>query len=144
MEFAELLAGDFAVICRAFRPTTHVNDAPSRQLRILVVDDEEFIRAAIKLCLKSDGHSVEEASSGEEALTIFQQGPFDLVLTDQSMTGITGAELALAIKQQARSCPVVMVTAYALILPPTLPGVDVILAKPFEREELREAIRKVC
>lgn len=115
----------------------------SRQLRILVVDDEQFIRASIKLCLSSDGHLVEEAGSGEEALEVFQRAAFDLVVTDQTMGGISGAELALAVKQQAPSCPVLMVTAYALMLPPKLPGIEFILAKPFRREDLRAAIGKV-
>jgi CheY-like chemotaxis protein len=117
-----------------------VSKPPPRPLRILVVDDEELIRLSIKLCLKSDGHVVVGAGSGEEALAKFQADQFDLVLTDQTMAGMKGTELAGAIKQRATACPVVMITAYAQMLPPTLPCVDCIVSKPFTRDELRKAI----
>ena len=114
-----------------------------RQLRILVVDDEELICVSIKMVLKCDGHVVDTAGSGEEALLMFASGGFDLVITDYSMSGMKGTELAAAIKAGAAKCPVVMITAYAQMLPPTLPGVDHIVSKPFSRQDLRDAIAKV-
>lgn len=114
-----------------------------RQLRILVVDDEELICASIKMVLKCDGHVVDTAGSGEEALLMFASGGFDLVMTDYSMTGMKGTELAMAIKAGAATCPVVMITAYAQMLPSKLPCVDYIVSKPFSRQDLREAIATV-
>jgi CheY-like chemotaxis protein len=114
-----------------------------RRLRILVVDDEDLIRAAIKMMLQSDGHLVDTAASGEDALSIFASGMFDLVMTDYAMAGMKGTELAAAIKNRAAECPVVMITAYAEMLPPTLPHVDCIVSKPYSRESLREAIARV-
>jgi CheY-like chemotaxis protein len=114
-----------------------------RSLRILVVDDEELICISIRMLLKSDGHVVTIARSGEEALRIFKESLFDLVLTDYSMSGMKGTELAAAIKATAPSCPVVMITAYAQMLPAVLPSVDRIISKPFKREELRQAIDEV-
>lgn len=120
-----------------------MNSPAIHPLRILVVDDEALICDTVKLILKSDGHFVETAGNGPEALAKFQRGSFDLVVTDYSMPEMTGDELAAAIKAGAATCPVVMITAYAGMLPSPLPGVDCIISKPFQRHELRAAIARL-
>jgi CheY-like chemotaxis protein len=119
---------------------------PFPQRRILVVDDEPFVCDAVKMMLAFDGHSVETASSGKDALAIFDKTKFDLVITDFAMPMMKGDELALAIKARNPRQPVVMITAYAEMLQSTgspLPGVDFIISKPFLLENLREAISRV-
>jgi two-component system chemotaxis response regulator CheY len=77
---------------------------------------------------------------------MFQEGQFDLVITDFEMPGMKGDELAAAIKAQAPNQPVVMITAYAEMLQASgnpLTGVDLTISKPFLLENLREAIAKV-
>src|SRR5438477_5790713 len=115
--------------------------------RILVVDDEPFVCDAVKMMLNFDGHLVETASNGKEALDMFEQGKFDLVITDFSMPSMKGDELAAAIKARAPGQPVVMITAYAEMLQSSgnpLKGVDFVISKPFLLENLREAIAKVA
>lgn len=117
---------------------------PSR--KILVVDDEPFVCDAVRMMLAFDGHQVETANSGEEALSRFENGKFDLVITDFAMPAMKGDELAKAIKQRAPGQPVVMITAYAEMLQSSgnpLSGVDVVISKPFLLDNLREAIEKV-
>ena len=117
------------------------------QRRILVVDDEPFVCDAVKMMLNFDGHVVETASNGKEALALFDQGKFDLVITDFAMPSMKGDELAAAIKARAPNQPVVMITAYAEMLQTgghPLKGVDFVISKPFLLENLREAIAKVC
>jgi len=119
---------------------------PFPQRRILVVDDEPFVCDAVKMMLAFDGHSVETASSGKDALALFDKTKFDLVITDFAMPMMKGDELALAIKARNPRQPVVMITAYAEMLQSTgspLPGVDFIISKPFLLENLREAISRV-
>lgn len=114
--------------------------------RILVVDDEPFVCDAVKLMLAFDGHEVETANSGKQALTVFEKGKFDLVITDFAMPEMKGDELAAAIKSRAPGQPVVMITAYAEMLQASgnpLLGVDFVISKPFLLENLREAIVKV-
>lgn len=115
------------------------------QRRILVVDDEPLVCDAVKMMLNFDGHIVETANNGKEALEMFEKGKFDLVITDFSMQPMRGDTLALAIKERAPKQPVVMITAYAEMLQASgnpLKGVDHLISKPFLLENLREAITK--
>src|SRR2546427_10816236 len=98
------------------------------------------------MMLNFDGHVVETANCAQDALAMFDQGKFDLVITDFSMPNMKGDELAAAIKARAPNQPVVMITAYAEMLQSSgnpLKGVDFVISKPFLLENLREAIAKV-
>src|SRR5438552_12213307 len=117
------------------------------QGRILVVCDEPLVCGAVKMWLTFDGHVVETASNGKEALAMFEVGKFDLVITDFAMPNMKGDELAATIKARAPKQPVVMITAYAEMLQASgnpLPGVDFVISKPFLLEDLRQAISKVA
>ncbi len=114
--------------------------------KILVVDDEPFVCDAVKMMLSFDGHTVETASNGKQALEILQRDRFDLVITDYAMPSMKGDELAAHIKSRTPGQPVVMITAYAEMLQASgnpLRGIDFIISKPFLLENLREAIAKV-
>ena len=116
---------------------------PPVSRRILVVDDEPLVRDAIRCVLRFDGYSVEIAANGEEALALFQKSNFDLIITDYDMPGITGDQLAVAIKALQPLQPILMVSAHGEQLRSeshNLTVVDAILTKPFHIEELREAI----
>jgi CheY-like chemotaxis protein len=110
--------------------------------RILVVDDEKFVCDAVKMMLNFDGHTVQTASSAAEALSILEKDKFDLVITDYDMPVMRGDELAKQIRGRNPRQPIVMITAYAEMLPDPLPGVDCIISKPFLLENLRQAIAK--
>jgi len=111
--------------------------------RILVVDDEPYVCDAVRMMLAFDGHQVETAGSGKDALALFAKGKYDVVITDYAMPAMKGDELALAIKNLAPEQPIVLITAYAEMLKSAenpLTGVDFIVSKPFLLENLREAI----
>jgi CheY-like chemotaxis protein len=113
--------------------------------RILVVDDEPFICDAVKMMLSFDGHSVQTATNGVDALSLFDREKFDLVITDLTMPIMRGDELADAIKARDPKLPVVMITAYAETIRDSAhapASVDFIISKPFLLEHLREAIAK--
>lgn len=109
--------------------------------RILVVDDEALICESIRLLLAYDGHRVETAGSGEEALRRFEAGEFDLVFTDFAMPGMKGDELAAAIKNRAPDKPVILLTAF----PPAykVAAIDLVITKPFYLSTLRDGIETV-
>jgi CheY-like chemotaxis protein len=115
--------------------------------RILVIDDESLVRDALRMMLAYDGHVVQTAENGREALALFEIGKFDVVITDFAMPFMSGDELAVAIKARDAHQPVVMITAYAELLGPPdhLPaGIDYIIGKPFLVEDLRLAIATVA
>jgi DNA-binding NtrC family response regulator len=116
------------------------------QKKILVVDDEPMVCAALEMMLKFDGHEVVTAGNAKVALGLFDRDQFDLVITDYSMPEMKGDELAAAIKTRLPRQPVVMITAHAEMLKSSgapLPGVDQIIGKLFLLENLREAIKNV-
>lgn len=124
-----------------------MSDTASHKRRILVVDDEPLVCDALRLMLQYDGHHVEIAHSGPEALARFKPGEFDIVITDFSMAAMKGDELATTIKARSPKQPVIMITAYAEVIQSTaqdLSAVNAVLSKPFQIENLREAIAKAA
>jgi CheY-like chemotaxis protein len=110
---------------------------------ILLIDDQPGVRQSCSQLLGIDGHTVEEASSGLEALALFATGRFDLVVTDFSMPGINGAELGWILKELVPSQRVLMITGFANALEGSEDSVDGILPKPFSLDELRQAISQL-
>jgi CheY-like chemotaxis protein len=110
--------------------------------RILVVDDEPGIQQSLSLLLGFDGHQVQVAGSGEEALEKFKPGQYDMVITDFSMAGIKGDELAAALKKLEPTIPVLLLTAFPPAQKPQ--AIDLLMTKPFYVASLREAIAKLC
>lgn len=119
---------------------------PPRPLRILVIDDEPLVLKVVAACLASDGHTVEEATSGRQALEKFGSGRFDLVLTDLAMPGMDGVSLAHAIKQAAPGTPVILLSGFADQLEASNDRTgtfDLILTKPVGLEQLRRALAQL-
>jgi len=100
--------------------------------RILVVDDEPLVRESIKMVLNMDGHRVETVSNGAEALEKLAQREYDVVFTDHKMDGMSGEELARAIKAKYPVQIVIMLTAYGDQLIQRRPLVDFVLTKPID------------
>jgi two-component system response regulator MprA len=114
--------------------------------RILVVDDEPMVCDSIKRMLEFDGHQVEMATSGQQALEVLQNAKFDLIMIDYRMPVMTGDKLAGLIKARAPHLPILLISATAQVLEQSqepLAGVDLMISKPFPLEELREAIVRV-
>jgi two-component system, cell cycle sensor histidine kinase and response regulator CckA len=110
---------------------------------ILLVDDEPSVRSATSLMLNLDGHAVTVASSGAEALGLFSEGQFDLVITDFAMSDMNGDELVIRLKKLSPRTPAVMITGHDKRFGSADNPVDAILFKPYRLEDLRSAIAKV-
>lgn len=114
--------------------------------QILVVDDEPSVCKAIQMMLKYCGHNVLTASDGPEALAMFAQSQFDLIITDYLMPQMKGDQLVTQIKRCRPDQRIIMATAFAedfLAYGKPAGGVDYVLSKPFSLDELRNAISRV-
>ncbi len=113
--------------------------------RILVVDDDPIISKSVQLLLQADGHQVTTADVSSQALGLLDQHGFDLAMIDYTMPEMSGDELAAAIKVKFPGLPLIMTTAYAdqLSMSGRMPaGVDLVIGKPFTRDELRQAVAR--
>ncbi|MEZ5063086.1 MAG: sigma-54 dependent transcriptional regulator [bacterium] len=81
--------------------------------RILIVDDEPGLRKVLEILLKREGYEVVGASSGSEALELFDHDTFHAVISDIKMPGMSGIELLKAIRAKDPGVPVIIMTAYA-------------------------------
>ena len=115
-------------------------------LRVLVVDDQPILCQLVCQHLQDDLHTVETAFSGSEALKKFRADHFDLIITDQVMTEMTGEQLAINIKELNQKIPVILLTGYggdSIGRNQYSEAVDFVLKKPLSRVALRDAIGKV-
>ena len=108
----------------------------------LVVDDEDLVRASTADMLAELGYDVIEASCAEDALTLLD-GPaaVDVLVTDHMMPGMTGVELARAVRASRPRTNVLIISGYAEVegLAPELPR----LAKPFRQNDLAESLARL-
>ena len=112
-------------------------------MRVLVIDDESYVRKLFGMYLKADNHSVEFAENGQEGLRKFSAGNYDLVITDRSMPDMSGDQVALAVKERNPKVPVIMVTGFGDIMNDNKQcpkGVDVVVCKPVTQTDLQRSI----
>jgi len=115
-------------------------------LRVLVVDDEDFVRELLKEILEFEGCTVIMAENGDEALDLFQDGHFDGVFTDVGMPGMSGWELAQAIREQREMIPIAVITGWGEAVgsdEQKAAGVDWVIAKPFTADRISELVKEI-
>lgn len=110
---------------------------PAHVKTILLVDDVDVSRLVTKWFLSYLGYVVDSASSAEEALGVFDPKTHDAVLTDNSMPGMSGVEMAHIIKLRSPSTRVVMHTGS---LPEDRSCLDALLQKPTHVLEIKEVL----
>ena len=111
-----------------------------RALTVLAVDDDALVLFNTTAMLEDMGHTVVEAYSGRDALAAIASQKFDLVITDQAMPHITGAQLVAEIRKTQPDLPVIVATGYAELPPGTVDNV-LVLNKPFTEQQLEAALR---
>jgi two-component system OmpR family response regulator len=115
------------------------------QAKILIVDDEAGIRFSLEETLSRDGYQVTTAESGEAALACVAAQPFDLVLIDLRLPGMSGMEVLTTLRQQAPDTAVVVLTAHASLetaVEALRQGAHDYLFKPCKTVELRDSVRR--
>jgi CheY-like chemotaxis protein len=115
-------------------------------IEILVVDDDQAVREALKDLLEYSGHTVRAVESGQEALALLAWYKFDVVITDFRMPKMRGDQLVANIRQHLPNQRIIMVTAYIedyAVLGKPSTSVDALLFKPFSFNELNQIIERV-
>ena len=115
---------------------------PAATLRCLVVDDEESVGDMLADVLRSAGHTVVVARSASEGLSRVRSEALDLVFSDLSMPGMTGWELARAVRNAVSGLPVILVSGFAVEVSQEelqASGVHSVLAKPINIGEVLDA-----
>lgn len=116
-----------------------------RKGKILVVDDEASIRQIVEARLTMSGFIVETAEDGEDALKVFSQSTFDLVVLDVMMPKLDGLQLCKMLRHKYDT-PIIMLTAKGEIpdrINALEMGADDYLTKPFSPRELEARIKAV-
>ena len=117
--------------------------------RVLVIDDHPEIARVLGDMLQRAGHRASFAQGGTEGIHAFHTArssgsPFTVVITDFSMAGINGLDVAAAVKRVSPLTPVILMTSYGLDADDPLPHqVDAMLAKPPTEHELRAVVAQV-
>jgi CheY-like chemotaxis protein len=107
---------------------------------VLLVDDVDESRIVAKWFLSYFGYVVDSVRSAEEALGVFDPKVHDAVLTDNSMPGMTGVEMAHILKLRSPSTPVIMHTGSP---PEDRSCLDFVVQKPVHLLEIKEALDKL-
>jgi len=128
--------------------TDSTEPIPEGKERILFVDDEEIIADMGKYMLERLGYKVTARQTSLEALTVFQNQPdqFDLIITDQTMPGMTGAELSRRMLQIRPDVPIILCTGYSTTISEEkaeLIGIKGFALKPLAKKDIAKLIRKV-
>ncbi len=111
--------------------------------RILVVDDERPLVESIGFALRREGHEVEEAFDGVQALELARTGRFDLLVLDVMLPGMSGFELCRVVRQES-AVPILLLTARSHETDRVVGldlGADDYITKPFSMRELLARVR---
>jgi DNA-binding response OmpR family regulator len=120
-------------------------DLNSETAHVLVVDDEGAIRYSVSKTLQRIGYEVDEAASGEDALSMVKKREYDVVLTDIKMPGITGVDLLRKIKEASPDAIVILMTGFASLgtaVESLRLGAHDYLIKPSSSQDIRASVSR--
>jgi CheY-like chemotaxis protein len=120
-------------------PTAEVST--DRHPRILVIDDDQYVRMLLGDLLSTWGYDADVVADGTEGLVLFGQGRYDAVLTDLTMPNMSGLDVAAGVRTRNPSIAVILFTAFS----GELAGEDErlglrVLRKPLDIDDLRRAL----
>lgn len=127
------------------RPDIHPPTEPRIAPHVLVVDDDAEFRDLLNEVLIGEGYEVAEACDGAEALLALHQVPFDAVILDKNMGGLSGMDILPGLRTAYPETPIVFITAFGDEHTGTAAlgkGAFAFLRKPFRMEELLESLRR--
>ncbi len=135
----------------ALTPTQPKTATGPRALRLLVIDDDPAILDSMVTVLELDGHTIVPANGGQQGIDLFREAKerhqsFSAVITDLGMPHVDGNQVAAAIKALSPKTPIILLTGWGhnMSVEGKAPlGVDFILSKPPDLDELRQVFESV-
>ena len=119
--------------------------------RILIIDDDDDVRATLALMVRSAGHEVNAPATGPDLRSIVEAAQYDVVVTDVLMPDLDGIEIIKLARAAKSHCPIIAISGGSPRMPASVGlklteafGANVVLYKPFEKDELIEAIAQVA
>ncbi len=141
------LSFKFPVIRAAGAEGPEPEKLPTEAVRLLAIDDQSVILDLISAMGRSMGYLVTTAGSGEEGLRLAQRESFDIILTDLTLPGLSGLDVARRLRQQGNEVPIILVTGWEASLEQSelsAAGVNEVLYKPFRMEQLTDVVRSAA
>lgn len=113
-------------------------------MRILLVEDERKVASFVARALRENAYAVDVAATGEEGLPLATENPYDAILLDVRLPGMSGVEMCRKLRQADVQSPILMLTARSLVeqrVEGLDAGADDYLTKPFALAELQARVR---
>lgn len=149
-KLAEKITNEVEPVSSASLPAISLNadsrPCEARITRLLVVDDEDFIRNLLGEILEGENCEVYLAESGTEGLKLFKEKEVDAVFTDVGMPGMSGWELAREIRQLNKQIPIAVITGWGEAVgsyEQKEAGVDWVVAKPFTADRIADLVHDI-
>ena len=117
-----------------------------RNMKILLIDDDEWIRDSLSLFFKSEGCSLEAIETAEDGLQALKNQRYDIIIVDYRLPGMNGLDFLRRIEKSCSSAIKIMVTAYGnkeLIAEAKKMGVQDYLEKPISTQSIEKSLSKL-
>jgi DNA-binding response OmpR family regulator len=116
-------------------------------MRVLIVEDSWRLRASLGVALRSSGYAVDETGDGAEGWWLVEANPYDAIVLDILLPGLSGLDLLARMRQAKNPAPVLLLTAKDTVedrVRGLQAGADDYLVKPFALEELLARVEVLC
>ncbi len=110
-------------------------------INILIVDDDKVILDIVRIWFKTYGYNVETAENAEDALELINKKPFDVLISDVHMDGMSGKDLANIVNKEKPHINIILMSAYSRLLD-TEQDKYLKISKPFKMFEVLKIVEK--
>jgi len=117
-----------------------------RDMKILLVDDDEWIRDSLSLFFEAEGCELLTFETAEEGLEAVEHKAYDIVISDYKLPGMDGLEFLKRVKEKQPNAFEILITAYAnseILKEAKMSGVQDIIPKPFSSEDVETSLTRV-
>lgn len=114
-----------------------------RNMKILLIDDDEWIRDSLSIFFEAEGCRIVSVETAEEGLEALRSQEYDIIITDYKLPGMDGIEFLKQIQTSQQNAKKIMITAYksdALIREAKKAGVQHLIAKPFTSDTIEASL----